>query len=87
MTSPSRSDGCIAPHDPTRTRVWAPMVQSSSTAIAAEGPPMPVEVTLTATPSSVPVQVVYSRLAATLAAPSRWAAMRSQRPGSPGSRT
>ncbi len=43
------------PQLPTRTSVRAPALTSSSTAIAAEGPPMPVEVTLTGTPSRLPV--------------------------------
>jgi hypothetical protein len=50
ITSPRRRPGCIAPQEPTRIRVWAPRLQSSSTAIAAEGPPIPVEVTLTTSP-------------------------------------
>ena len=36
-------------------QVSPPMAQSSSKAITAEGPPMPVEQTLTFSPSRVPV--------------------------------
>ena len=43
------------PQVPVRTKVSPPMAQSSSKAITAEGPPMPVEQTLTFSPSRVPV--------------------------------
>ena len=43
------------PAVPTRMKVSAPMRASSSTAIAAEGQPMPVEVTETLIPSTSPV--------------------------------
>ena len=45
----------IPPQVPVRTKVSPPMAQSSSKAITAEGPPMPVEQTLTFSPSRVPV--------------------------------
>ena len=45
----------IPPQVPVRTKVSPPMTQSSSKAITAEGPPMPVEQTLTFSPSRVPV--------------------------------
>ena len=41
--------------DTTRMKVSAPIFTSSSTAMAAEGPPIPVEVTLTFSPRRVPV--------------------------------
>jgi len=44
-----------APAVPTLMKVSAPMRASSSTAIAAEGQPIPVEVTETRTPSTSPV--------------------------------
>ena len=63
------------------------MVQSSSTAIAAEGPPMPLEVVETAAPPTVPVKVRYSRENAFSVAPSRYCAISAVRNGSPGMRT
>lgn len=56
----------IPPQVPTRTKVSAPSACSSSMAMTAEGPPIPVEQTLTLSPRSVPVYVVNSRLEATL---------------------
>ena len=53
--SPPTTGSCIPPQVPTRTKVWAPHRVSSSMAMEADGPPMPVEVTLTFTPSSRPV--------------------------------
>ena len=47
--------GWIAPEVPTRMNVSAPSLSSSSTAIAEDGHPIPVETTLTFSPSSVPV--------------------------------
>ena len=40
---------------PILTKVSAPQRYSSSIAMDADGPPIPVDVTLTFTPSSVPV--------------------------------
>ena len=54
-TSPARTLADMPPQVPTRTKVWAPIWISSSMAMAAEGPPMPVEQTLTFSPSSTPV--------------------------------
>ena len=51
----------MAPQDPTRMKVSTPTRASSSTAMAAEGLPMPVDVTEIGTPSTVPVAVRYSR--------------------------
>ena len=79
--------GCIAPDVPTRMNVSAPAPTSSSTAIAVDGQPIPVEVAATGTPSSVPVQVTYSRCWATNTGSLKWRAITSTRPGSPGSRT
>ncbi|CAB4668249.1 unannotated protein [freshwater metagenome] len=67
--------------------VSAPTIANSSTAIAADGQPIPVEVTDTFSPSRYPVYVTYSRLDATNFASSKRAAIGSQRPGSPGSST
>ena len=53
--SPLFTGICIPPQVPMRTKVSAPQRTSSSMAMEAEGPPMPVEVTLTFTPSRVPV--------------------------------
>jgi hypothetical protein len=86
-SSPLNESGCIAPDVPTRMKVSAPILISSSTAMAADGQPIPVETTLTRSPSSVPVQVSYSRLRATRTGSSNRAAIGSHRPGSPGSST
>ena len=53
--SPLIISGCIPPQVPTLKNVSAPTLTSSSRAIEAEGPPIPVEVTLTLTPSRYPV--------------------------------
>ena len=45
----------IPPQVPVRIKVSAPAAWSSSMAITAEGPPMPVEQTVTFSPSRVPV--------------------------------
>ena len=45
----------IPPQVPTRIKVFVPQRKSSSTAIAALGPPIPVEQTETGTPRSFPV--------------------------------
>ena len=50
-TSPLITFVCMPPQVPIRIKVSAPDITSSSIAIAAEGPPMPVDVTLTFTPS------------------------------------
>ena len=54
-TSPLRTSSSIPPQVPTRINVSAPMLCSSSMAMEAEGPPIPVEQTETFSPSSVPV--------------------------------
>ena len=48
------------------------------------GPPIPVEVTVTRSPSSRALQVVNSRFRVTMRGLSRWAAISSHRSGSPG---
>jgi hypothetical protein len=66
----------------------APMRVSYSTAMVAEGPPMPVEQTLIGVPPGVvPVYRTYSRCRATSVRVAKASAMRSARPGSPGMRT
>ena len=45
----------MPPQVPTRMKVSAPMAASSSMAMEADGPPMPVEQTETFCPSMVPV--------------------------------
>ena len=49
--SPLFTSSCMPPQVPIRTNVSAPALISSSMAIEADGPPMPVDVTLTLTPS------------------------------------
>src|SRR5690348_5874172 len=85
--SPIFTSGCSAPHVPTRSSVCTPSSCSSSTPMATEGPPMPVDIADTGTPSTVPVKVRYSRLNATSFAPSRCLAMSGVRNGSPGTST
>ena len=53
--SPLVTSSLMPPQVPTRTKVSAPRFASSSMAMAAEGPPIPVEVTLTFSPRRVPV--------------------------------
>src|SRR5438128_2139104 len=85
--SPILISGCAAPHVPTRRKVCTPSSLSSSTAIATDGPPMPVDIVDTFTPSSAPVKVRYSRLNATSRALSRYSAIFGVRNGSPGTST
>lgn len=54
-TSPLWTSRWMPPQVPTRTKVSAPRLHSSSMAMAAEGPPMPVDTTLTGSPRRVPV--------------------------------
>ena len=53
--SPERTSRSMPPQVPTRTKVSAPLAVSFSMAMAAEGPPMPVEHTETFSPRRVPV--------------------------------
>ena len=48
------------PEVPTLIKVSAPSLANSSTAIAVEGPPIPVEVTDTCVPWTLPVYVLCS---------------------------
>ena len=48
--SPTLVWSCIAPEVPSLTKVLAPIFANSSIAIAAEGQPIPVDVTLTGLP-------------------------------------
>ena len=68
---PGTKCGCMPPQVPMRRNVSAPHCTSSSIAMAADGPPIPVEVTLTGTPSKNPVYVVNSRFCAVSCACSR----------------
>ena len=81
--SPDWTFTSMPPQVPVRMKVSAPHLWSSSMAMEAEGPPIPVEQAVTFSPSSVPVQTLYSRLQATCSAPSNSAAMAGTRPGSP----
>ena len=60
--SPDFTSNAMPPQVPVRMKVSAPHLCSSSMAIAAEGPPMPVEQAVTFSPSSMPVQTLNSRL-------------------------
>jgi len=82
--SPHWTSAQVEAQVPTRMKVSAPHLWSSSTQMAVEGPPIPVEVTVTRSPSSVPSQVVNSRFRVTMRGLSRWAAISSHRSGSPG---
>ena len=53
--SPERTGRSMPPQVPVRIKVLTPHFTSSSMAMAAEGPPMPVEQTLTVSPRSLPV--------------------------------
>ena len=76
--------GWVAPQVPTRRKVCTPSSRISSTPIATDGPPIPLETAETGTPATEPVKVRYSRLKATSRAPSRKPAMTAVRAGSPG---
>ena len=86
-TSPPFTSREIPPDVPMRMNVSLPHLYSSSTAIEALGPPIPVLTTLTFSPRSVPVYVTYSRLSATRDASSRYFAIRGTLLGSPGRMT
>ena len=75
----------MSPHwTSAQVEAQVPTRMSSSTQMAVEGPPIPVEVTVTRSPSRVPSQVVNSRFRVTMRGLSRWAAISSHRSGSPG---
>ena len=74
----------MAPEVPNLTKVFAPIFANSSTAIAADGHPIPVDVTLTGLPLYVPVTVLYSLLKAISLGSSKCFAIKSTLPGSPG---
>ena len=82
--SPPITSSCMPPQVPTLKKVSAPHFESSSIAIAADGPPIPVDVTLTFTPSRVPVYVTYSLTSDTSTGLSKWAAIFAHLLGSPG---
>ena len=67
-------------------KVSTPTLASSSTAMDADGPPMPVEQTPMGMPPTVPRKPRNSRLRMVSSAPSNRAAIRSARAGSPGMR-
>jgi hypothetical protein len=69
---------------PPRMKVSAPILASSSTAMAGDGPPIPVEATDAFSPPRNPVQVSHSRFKATLRGSSKKRAIGSRRPGAPG---
>ena len=52
--SPHWTSAQVEAQVPTRMKVSAPHLWSSSTQMAVEGPPIPVEVTVIRSPSSVP---------------------------------
>src|SRR5215831_6279176 len=85
--SPIRMPGWPPPHVPTRRNVWTPSSPSSSTAMAMDGPPMPLEQVDTGVSPTRPVNVRYSRDQARSSAASRWRAIRAVRKGSPGTST
>src|SRR4029450_5561901 len=85
--SPLRTRSWNVPHVPIRTNVVARTRESSPSAIAVEGQPIPVDVQEIGTPRYVPVNVTYSRLLATSRESSHRLATRGTLPGSPGSRT
>ena len=58
--SPPMTGSAIPPQVPILRNVFAPQRQSSSTAMAADGPPIPVDVTLTLVSPMNPVYVVNS---------------------------
>ena len=82
--SPTLVCSCIAPEVPSRTIVFTPMFANSSTPIAVEGHPIPVDITLTGLSLYVPVNVLYSLLKAISFASSKCPAINSTLPGSPG---
>ena len=84
MTSPGSMWGWIAPVVPTLRNVVTPSCASSSTAIDVDGPPIPVEQTMTSAPPTVPRIDVNSRFDASGTGSSSNSAMCATRPGSPG---
>src|SRR5262245_31003596 len=85
--SPTRARACNEPQVPIRMNVVAPTRASSSSAIAVDGAPIPVDVQEIGTPRYTPVWVTYSRLLATSRVSSHTDETTGTRPGSPGSRT
>ena len=85
--SPGSMPSCRAPVLPTRMKLVTPTRASSSTAMAVDGQPMPVDVTVIVRPWYVPFIVRCSRLCATSTGSSRYSATNGTRNGSPGMRT
>jgi hypothetical protein len=77
---------CRPPAEPTRMKISTPTLESSSTAMEAEGPPIPVEHTPMGMPPAVPRKPRNSRLRMVSSELSNRAAIRSARAGSPGIR-
>ena len=78
----------MAPHVPTRMNVSAPMAMSSSSALAVDGPPAPVEHAEMGPPSTRrPVNVTCSRSTAISRASAQRVAIIDTRAGSPGRST
>src|SRR5579885_579082 len=86
-TSPTLVPFESAPVVPTRINVSAPTLSSSSTTIAAAGPPIPVDVHETGEPLNFPVYVMNSRCCATFLLELHWEAIFWTLSGSPGRRT
>ena len=84
IRSPGSMPGWSAPVLPTRMNDVTPTRASSSTAIAVDGQPIPVDVTVISRPLYVPTIVRCSRLWATSRASSRYSATSGTRNGSPG---
>ena len=82
--SPAKTFKLIPPQVPILIKVSAPQATNSSMAIAADGPPIPVEVTETFSPDIYPVYVVNSLFCAISLGSSKYPAIFSHLPGSPG---
>ncbi len=82
--SPIFSPGFNAPALPILMKYLPPQAISSSTAMAQDGPPMPVEVIVTGTPLYTPVMVLNSRLKAISLASSKNSAALMTLWGAPG---
>src|SRR3972149_7922454 len=82
--SPQSRSGVSEPQEPTRMNVFAPILLSSSTAMAAAGQPIPVEHADTIVSPTIPDQILYSLCEDTSWAESQNLAIFGTRSGSPG---
>ena len=84
IIEPTPTEGVMAPHVPTRIITSTPSLASSSMAMAAAGPPIPVLTATTFSDPILPPNALYSRCEPKSFAPWNLSAILGTLPGSPG---